>query len=48
LETILRVLSEDEKTQGHERTLIILAETDIKVNTAKGSRYLKNAGGKFD
>jgi len=36
LKTLLRVLSEDEKTQVHERSLKILAETGVKVNTAKG------------
>ncbi|MFQ6618254.1 MAG: trimethylamine methyltransferase family protein [Fidelibacterota bacterium] len=48
METLLRVLSEDEKTQVHERSLKILAETGVKVNTAKGRRYLKDAGAKVD
>jgi len=48
LETLLRVLSEDEKTQVHERSLKILAETGGKVNTAKGRRYLKDAGAEVD
>ncbi len=33
METFLRVLSEDEKTQVHERSLKILSETGVKVNT---------------
>jgi len=48
METILRILSEDEKTQVHERSLKILAETGVKVNTAKGRQYLKDAGAKVD
>jgi trimethylamine--corrinoid protein Co-methyltransferase len=48
LETLLRVLSEDEKTQVHERSLKILAETGVKVNTAKGRQYLKDAGAEVD
>ncbi|MGB2910052.1 MAG: trimethylamine methyltransferase family protein, partial [Anaerolineales bacterium] len=44
METYLRVLSEDEKTQVHERTLKILAETGVKVKTKLGRQYLKDAG----
>ena len=48
METLLRVLSEDEKTQVHERSLKILAETGVKVNTAKGRQYLKDAGAEVE
>jgi trimethylamine--corrinoid protein Co-methyltransferase len=48
METFLRILSEDEKTQVHERSLKILAETGVKVNTAKGRQYLKDAGAEVD
>jgi trimethylamine--corrinoid protein Co-methyltransferase len=48
METLLRVLSEDEKTEVHERSLKILAETGVRVNTAKGRQYLKDAGAKVD
>jgi trimethylamine--corrinoid protein Co-methyltransferase len=48
LEILLRVLSEDEKTQVHERSLKILSETGVKVNTAKGRQYLKDAGAEVD
>ena len=48
METLLRILSEDEKTQVHERSLKILAETGVKVNTAKGRKYLKDAGAEVD
>jgi trimethylamine--corrinoid protein Co-methyltransferase len=44
LETYLRVLSEDEKIQIHERTLKILADTGVKVDTELGRQYLKEAG----
>jgi len=48
MKTLLRILSEDEKTQVHERSLKILAETGVKVNTAKGRQYLKDAGAGVD
>ena len=48
METFLRVLSEDEKTQVHERSLKILGETGVKVNTAKGRQYLRDAGAEVD
>ena len=48
METFLRVLSKDEKTRVHERTLKILAETGGKINTAKGRQYLKDAGAEVD
>ena len=48
METFLRVLSEDEKAQVHEHSLKTLAETGVKVNTAKGRQYLKDAGAEID
>jgi len=48
LETLLQVLSDDEKARIHERTLKILAETGVQVNTEKGRLYLKNAGADVD
>jgi trimethylamine--corrinoid protein Co-methyltransferase len=48
LETLLKVLSEDEKAQIHERTLKILSETGVQVNTEKGRKYLKDAGAEVD
>jgi trimethylamine--corrinoid protein Co-methyltransferase len=48
LETYLRVLSEDEKAGVHERTLKILAETGVRVETAKGRQILKDAGAEVD
>ena len=48
METLLKVLSEDEKTQVHERTLKILADTGVQVNTDEGRQYLKEAGADVD
>ncbi len=48
MEILLKVLSEDEKAQIHERTLKILAETGVRVNTEKGRKYLKDAGADVD
>jgi len=48
LETILQILSEEEKAQVHERTLKILAETGVQVNSDMGRQYLKDAGGHVD
>ncbi|MFC1996307.1 trimethylamine methyltransferase family protein [Chloroflexota bacterium] len=44
----MKVLAEDEKAQIHERTLKILAETGVQVNTEKGRKYLKDAGADVD
>lgn len=44
METKLRILSENEKAGVHERTLKILAETGVQVNTEKGRQILKSAG----
>ncbi|MEJ2513402.1 MAG: trimethylamine methyltransferase family protein [Anaerolineales bacterium] len=46
--TLLQVLSKDEQTQVHERTLKILAETGVQVNTERGRKYLKDAGANVD
>ena len=48
METLLQVLSKEEKTQVHERTLKILADTGVQVNTEMGRQYLKNAGAIVD
>ena len=48
METLLQVLSEDEKAEVHERTLKILAETGIRVETDKGRQILKGAGADID
>jgi len=48
LETHLQLLSEDERASVHERTLKILAETGLRVDTAKGRRALRSAGAEVD
>jgi trimethylamine--corrinoid protein Co-methyltransferase len=48
LETYLRILSEDEKAGVHERTLKILTETGVRVETDKGRQILKGAGADID
>jgi trimethylamine:corrinoid methyltransferase-like protein len=42
------VLSEEEKAQVHERSLAVLATTGVKVNTAKGRQFLRDAGAEID
>ena len=44
----VRVLSEDEKSEIHERTLRILARTGVRVDTAQGRRILRDAGADVD
>jgi trimethylamine---corrinoid protein Co-methyltransferase len=48
METLLRVLSEDECSQVHEETLKILFETGVRIDTARGRGYLKQAGAVVD
>lgn len=48
METDLRVLSDDEVTQVHERTLTTLATTGVRVDTARGREALKQAGAQVD
>ncbi len=44
MQTCLQVLAEDERVQIHERTLQILAQTGVRVDTAQGRGFLKAAG----
>jgi trimethylamine--corrinoid protein Co-methyltransferase len=44
MRTLLQVLSEDERARIHESTLKILAETGVRVETARGRRILVDAG----
>jgi trimethylamine--corrinoid protein Co-methyltransferase len=46
--TSLQVLSKDERTQVHERTLDVMARTGVRVDTAQGRRFLKDAGAEVD
>jgi trimethylamine--corrinoid protein Co-methyltransferase len=48
MRTLLQVLSEDERAQIHERTLRTLAKTGVRVDTAQGRRFLKDAGAEVD
>jgi trimethylamine--corrinoid protein Co-methyltransferase len=48
MRTVLQVLSEEEKHQVHSRTLEILANTGIRVDTAQGRQLLKEAGAHAD
>ncbi len=48
MEILLKVLSEDEQSQIHERTLKILSETGVRVNAEKGRKYLEVAGADVD
>jgi trimethylamine--corrinoid protein Co-methyltransferase len=44
VKTYLQVLSEDERHQVHERSLSILANTGVRVDTAQGRQILRDAG----
>ena len=44
METDLRVLSDNEISKVHERTLSMLATMGVRVDTAKGRKLLKKAG----
>jgi len=44
MKTLLQVLSNDEKTQVHERSLEVLANTGVRVDTAIGRQLLMDAG----
>jgi trimethylamine:corrinoid methyltransferase-like protein len=44
----LRVLSDDERARIHERSLEILANTGMRVDTARGRRILERAGAQVD
>ncbi len=48
MQTRLQVLSDDERAQVHERTLNILSTTGVRVDTAQGRQFLKEAGAQVD
>jgi trimethylamine--corrinoid protein Co-methyltransferase len=48
MRTLLQVLSKDERSQVHERTLRILSKTGVRVDTAQGRRFLEEAGADVD
>lgn len=48
METDLRVLSENEVAEVHERTLKVLATVGVRVDTERGRQALKDAGAHVD
>ena len=48
MQTRLQVLTEDEKSQVHERTLNILARTGVRVDSERGRELLQSAGAQVD
>jgi trimethylamine---corrinoid protein Co-methyltransferase len=48
VKTLLQVLSQSEREQVHERTLRLLSETGMRVDSAEGRRILAEAGGHVD
>jgi trimethylamine--corrinoid protein Co-methyltransferase len=48
METMLRVLSDEECNRIHEETLKILFETGVRIDTFRGRGYLKQAGAVVD
>lgn len=48
METELKVLSENEIAQVHERTLSVLASTGVRVDTPRGRKILKKTGADVD
>lgn len=48
METDLRVLSDDEIAQVHERSLSLLATTGVRVDSERGRKFLKRAGADID
>jgi len=48
MKTRLQVLSHNERAQVHERTLCVLAHTGVRVDTAQGRQFLRQAGADVD
>ncbi|MBA7546587.1 Glycine betaine methyltransferase [subsurface metagenome] len=48
MKTLLQVLSEEEKNRIHESSLKVLANTGVRMDTAKGRQILKKAGAEVD
>ena len=48
MKTRLQVLSDDERAGIHERSLHILARSGVRVETAQGRRFLREAGARVD
>jgi trimethylamine--corrinoid protein Co-methyltransferase len=48
MQTLVQVLSEEERSQVHEHSLGVLSRTGVRVDTALGRSYLKEAGAEVD
>ena len=48
MQTLVQVLSAEERDQVHEHTLWVLGKTGVRVDTAQGRCYLKEAGAEVD
>jgi trimethylamine--corrinoid protein Co-methyltransferase len=48
MKATLQVLCEEERAQIHDRSLKILANTGMRVDTEKGRQILKRAGAEVD
>jgi trimethylamine--corrinoid protein Co-methyltransferase len=48
MRTSLKVLSDDERAGVHERSLRVLARSGVRVETAQGRRFLREAGAEVD
>lgn len=48
MEAFLKILSDEERNEVHERTLKILANTGVRVDTARGRKILSQAGAVVD
>jgi trimethylamine--corrinoid protein Co-methyltransferase len=48
MKTSFRVLAEEDRAKVHERSLSILADTGVRVDTAQGRRILRDAGAAVD
>jgi trimethylamine--corrinoid protein Co-methyltransferase len=48
MRTVLQVLSADEQAQVHERSLRILENTGVRVDTERGRQILRQAGARVD
>ncbi len=48
MQTVLRVLSDDERSQVHERTLEVLSKTGLRVDSVRARKILADAGADVD
>ena len=48
MKSSFQVLAAEEKARVHERTLSILANTGVRVDTEQGRGFLKEAGAEVD